>query len=128
MKPLNWVAAAGIVLIAVTLFFVAPFNQKLYSSEKHQAFAQILSTGDRVCLDTFAGGTRIVVAPDEAYWQASQGLEEPHDRGVVTGVYDGYVTIRIANQGIVDPLTPQDKVRIVHLPISAISRIVTFTE
>ena len=127
MKPLKYLVATGFVLLVIALLSVAPFSQNLYSAEKQYTFSQVLSAGDQVGLDTFPQGTRIIVAPDEAYWRNSERPEDGFDRGVVTGVYDDYVTIRIANQGTIDPLTPQGKAKLVHLPASAISRIVTFT-
>jgi len=127
MKLLNWVPAVGVLLFAIALLLAVPLGQNLYSAEKDSTFTAVLSSGDQVALDSLPEGTRIVVAPDEAYWRESQRQGNGIERGIVTGVYDDYVSIRIVHEGYVDPLAPQDKSRVVHLPIAAIARVVTFT-
>jgi len=127
MKLLNWMPAVGVVLLAIALLLTVPLGRNLYSAEKDSTFTAVLSSGDQVALDSLPEGTRIVVAPDEAYWRDSQRQGNGIERGVITGVYDDYVSIRIVHEGYVDPLAPQDKTRVVHLPVSAIARIITFT-
>jgi hypothetical protein len=129
MKVRHYLPLAGIASVIVALLFVTPFNRTLYSSEPaDDTFTHILSTGDQVALDTLPEGTRIVVAPDEAYWRDSQRQGDGLERGVITDIYDDYVSIRIVNEGTIDPLLPQGMTRIVHLPIPAIARVVTFVE
>ena len=125
MKRLNCLSAA-VVLLVMLWMMAAPYG-RLYSAEKDATFTGVLSDGDQVALDSLPEGTRIVVAPDEAYWRESQRQGGGIERGIVTGVYADYVSIRIVHDGYVDPLAPQDKTRVVHLPVSAIARIVTFT-
>lgn len=126
MKLLNCLPAAGFALLVMALLMAAPYG-RLYSAEKDSTFTAVLSSGDQVALDSLPEGTRIVIAPDEAYWRDSQRQGNGIERGIVTGVYDDYVSIRIVHEGYVDPLAPQDKSRVVHLPVSAIARVITFT-
>lgn len=69
-----------------------------------------------------------MVVPNETFWQRAGVQADQYDRGIVTGVYDDYVSIRVLHPTGPDPLAPQGMTRQIHLPSSAIARITTFAE
>lgn len=128
MKDLKRLSAAGIVMVVVAaLLLVAPGGGSSGPEERYR-FVDMLSMGDSVALDPLADNIRIIIAPDESFWQRTSKQRGLFERGVVAGVYDDYVSIRITDELAVDPVTPQGKTRLIHVPVHAIARITTFTD
>ncbi len=118
------------VLVLVASMCLLPWGRNLYSmqQQKRMTLIDMLAPGDEVALDSLAEGTRIMVIPNESFWQRAGVQAQQFDRGVVTGVYDDYVSIRIMHPTAPDPLSPQGMTRLIHLPKYAIARVTTFTE
>jgi len=127
MKDWRRLSIAGVVLILTALLLAAAVGQNSSEPQERYRLVDMLSMGDSVALDPLADSTRIIVVPDEGFWQQSDRQRGGFERGVVTGVYDDYVSIRVVNELAVDPLG-QGKTRIAHIPAHAIARITTFTD
>lgn len=128
MNNLTRLTAVGLVLIAITLLFVMLSGRDAHSEETRYNFVNILSVGNDVAFDTLDGAARIIIAPSKDFWQRADKQRGLFHRGVVTGVYEDYVSIRVVDEHGVDPLMPQGQARLVHLPAYAIARITTFTD
>jgi len=128
MKMRNYLPAAGAVLVVAVMLAVAPLGRGSAEAQKRYRVADVLSTGDEVAIDAIPEGTRIIVAPDDSFWRSSSMSEGGIERGVVTGVYEDYVSIRLSYQRTNDPLAPSGKTRQVNLPVYTIARITTFVD
>mgnify|MGYP006309584791 CR=1 FL=1 len=127
MKDWRVVSIWGAVLAFTGLLLATAVGQNPSEAQERYRLVDILSMGDNVALDPLADNTRIIVVPDESFWQQSDRQRGGFERGVVTGVYDDYVSIRVVNELAVDPLG-QGKTKIAHIPAHAIARITTFTD
>jgi len=106
MNNLTRLTAVGLVLIAITLLFVMLSGRDAHSEETRYNFVNILSVGNDVALDTLDGAARIIIAPSKDFWQRADKQRGLFHRGVVTGVYEDYVSIRVVDEHGVDPLVP----------------------
>lgn len=128
MKRLKSLSVGTIVLFVLLWLPVVSSNRAAQSSEKHYTFSQMVSAGDRIVIDTLEEGVRLIVAPDDSYWQESQNTQKGSEHGVITGVYEDYISVRVVYEVTTDPLAPQGKTRFIHLPFRAIARITTFAD
>ncbi len=127
MKSWKLASIAGAILTLTALLLAVAIGQNSSEPQERYRLVDMLSMGDDVALDPLADSTRIIVVPDEGFWQQSDRRRGGFERGVVTGVYDDYVSIRVVNDLAVDPLG-QGKTKIAHIPAHAIARITTFTD
>jgi len=128
MKRFGHFRVAVPMALIVVLLCTLPFGHLLHGSEKQSRFLDMLSPGDQVALDTQPEGTYVIIAPTEDYWRDSSKQRGPFRRGTVTDVYEDFVSIRLVYRFTDDPLAPHGQTRLIHLPVYAISQIITFTD
>ena len=126
-RPGHYHVAVPIVLIAA-LLYTLPFGRLLHGSERQDRFLGVLSPGDQVALDAQPEGTYVIIAPTEDYWRDSSKQRGPFRRGTVTDIHEDFVSIRLVYRFTDDPLAPHGQTRLVHLPVYAISQVITFTD
>jgi hypothetical protein len=126
MKALRTLILMGVVgLVAGGLSAVAP-SGSLPFEQDYNSFTHLLSAGDRVAVNTFADGVELILVPDDSYWQRAREQRGGIERGIVADVGDDYVSVQLIRKRAEDLLIPQNKTRLLHLPIHAIGNITTF--
>jgi hypothetical protein len=126
-RPGHFRVAVPIVLIAA-LLYTLPFGHLLHGSERQSRFLDTLSSGDQVALEAQPEGIYVIIAPNADYWRNSSKQRGRFQRGTVTDVHEDFVSIRLVYRFTDDPLAPHGQTRLVHLPVYAISQVITFTD